>query len=138
MGLDYGERRVGVAMTDPTGAFAQPLESIQGRGSAERVLERLEELVREYQVSRIVVGLPLHMDGSRGEQAHRAQAFGERVARRLGLPVEYQDERWTSREAERALAPAGASSRRRRRRREQIDPVAAAILLRTWLARSAS
>jgi putative Holliday junction resolvase len=80
----------------------------------------------------IVVGLPLSMDGRAGEAAARARAFGERVAARTGVPVAYSDERWTSREAERVLREADVSARRRKR---GVDPIAAALILSTWLSR---
>lgn len=126
---------MGVAVSDPTGAFAQPLETLTRDRRDDTVLGRLEELVREYDVGSIVVGLPLNMDGSAGPQAQRARAFGARVARRTGLPVEFLDERWTSLEAERALGAAGSSRARRKRKRERVDPVAAALLLRTYMER---
>jgi putative Holliday junction resolvase len=135
MALDYGERRVGVAVTDPTGILAQPLETIECGPKRPSPLGRLQELVSELSVERIVVGLPLHMDGREGEQADRARAFGERVRERTGVEVEYLDERWTSREAERVLAPAGSSRARQKQRKSRVDPVAAALLLSTWLER---
>ena len=135
MALDYGERRVGVAVSDPEGVLALPLETIERDRRGEGALARLEQLVSEYQVDRIVVGLPLHLDGRAGEQAERARAFGRAVGQRTGARIEYLDERWTSLEAERLLAPAGASKRRRQQRRMNVDTAAATILLRTWLER---
>ena len=137
MALDYGERRVGVAVTDPLGLLAQPLESIERSVRADPLFRRLAVLVREYEVGEIVVGLPLHMDGASGEQAARARAFGEQVEKRTGIAVGYLDERWTSREAERVLGAAGHSPGRQRRKRARTDPVAAALILRTWLDRKA-
>jgi putative Holliday junction resolvase len=132
--LDYGEQRIGAAVTDPTGVVAQPLETIHTKRKAGRVrpLDRIAQLVGEYEVERIVVGLPLHMDGRAGEQAAAAQRFGRQVAQRTGLPVEYLDERWTTVEASRALGEAGL---RGSRRRERLDATAAALLLRTFLDR---
>ncbi len=132
LALDYGERRIGVAISDPTGAIAQPLETLAGTAGGRDALERIAELVRTYEVTCVVVGLPLHMDGRAGPEAERARAFGERVRKRAGVEVEYLDERWTSLEAERALEEAGVSERKRRGR---VDPIAAALLLRTWLER---
>ena len=131
LGIDYGERRVGVALSDPTDSFAQPLETVP----TERTLERIAELVSEYQVGRIVVGLPLQMDGRAGEQAERTRAFGDEVARQTGLPVEFQDERLSSREATRVLAEAGG---RPGRNRDRVDRVAAALVLGTFLDRNPS
>ena len=131
LGLDYGERRVGVALSDPTDSFALPLETLP----TERTLERIAELVSEYQVGRIVVGLPLQMDGRAGKQAERTRAFGDEVARQTGLPVEFQDERLSSREATRVLAEAGG---RPGRNRDRVDRVAAALVLGTFLDRNPS
>lgn len=130
LGLDYGERRIGVAVSDPTDSFAQPLETLK---SSDHTLERICELATEYEVHRIVVGLPLQMDGRAGEQAERTRKFGDAVARRTGVPVEYLDERLTSVEAKRVLAEAGG---RPARNRERVDRVAAAILLGTFLDRN--
>lgn len=129
LGLDYGERRIGVAVSDPTDRFAQPLETL---ASGDATLERIAELVRDYEVRRIVVGLPLQMDGHAGPQAGRARRFGQRVARHTGLPVEYVDERLTSVEARRVVAESGGKPGRNR---ERVDRVAAAILLGTFLDR---
>ncbi len=134
MALDFGERRIGVAITDSTRMLAQPLETITpARKDRSQGMKRVVELVAEYEVSQIVVGLPLHLDGSSGKQVERTRAFGERVARETGVPVEYLDERWTSIEAERVLSEGGVSDRKKR---GKVDPIAAAILLRTWLART--
>jgi len=129
LALDYGERRIGVALSDPTGAIAQPLETIDARRGA---LERIAELVVKHEVGQIVVGLPLHMNGRPGPEAERARAFGEKVRARANVPVDYLDERWTSLEAERVLEEGGV---RKKEQRGRVDPIAAALLLRTWLAR---
>jgi len=131
LGLDYGERRIGVAVSDPTDTFAQPLETLK---QGDRTLERIAELVGEYDVRRIVVGLPLQMDGRAGPQAERTRAFGAAVGRETGLAVEYLDERLSSVEAKRVLARAGG---RPGRNRERVDRVAAAIVLGTFLDRNA-
>jgi putative Holliday junction resolvase len=130
LGLDYGERRVGVAISDPTGAFAQPLETIATpRGDAD-ALARVAELVKTREVVQIVLGLPLHMSGRAGPEAERVRAFGARVAALTGVPVDYVDERWSSREAERVLDEVGMS---RKKQRGRVDPIAASLVLRTWL-----
>ena len=132
MGLDYGEARIGVALSDPTGMLAQPFETIERKRQGDRWLERIAALVGEYEVGCIVVGLPLSMEGRAGESAARARTFGERVAARTGVRVAYIDERWTSREAERLLREADVSTRRRK---QSVDPIAAALILSAWLAR---
>ena len=138
LGLDYGERRIGVAVSDPTGLLAQPLETIQrpgrsgGRGGEQRAVERVVALVAEYEVGRIVLGLPLQMDGREGEAVARTRAFGDVIARETGLPVDYVDERLTSREAERVLVAARGKPSRHK---DRVDRVAAALVLQTWLER---
>jgi putative Holliday junction resolvase len=132
LALDPGERRIGVATTDPTGTLAIPLLVIERRGRGAEHLERIADLVKEHDVRQIVVGLPLHMSGRAGAEAEAARRLGSAVAARTGLPVDYVDERWTTREAERTLRDLGT---RGRRLRERADAVAAALLLRTWLDR---
>ncbi len=134
MALDYGERRIGVAVTDPSGRLAQPLETVnRPREAPDRALARVCELVGEYDVGQIVVGLPLQMDGHPGAQAGTTRAFGAEVEARTGVPVEYLDERLTSAQARRVLAQAGG---RPGRNKDRVDRVAAAILLDTYLERS--
>ena len=139
LGLDYGTRRIGLAVSDAEGAIAFPIGALESRGRA-RDLEALGALARERAVCRIVVGLPLHLDGRVSEIAEAARRFAEALGEATGLPVELLDERWTSVEAERALADApGARARRRRSPREakgQVDSVAAALILRTYLERA--
>ena len=133
LGLDYGARRVGVALSDPTGTFAQPLETLACRGARDASLyARIAARVREYDVRRIVVGLPLHMNGGRGPEAQAAEAFGARVAKAAGVPVEYLDERWTTLEARRACEEVGV---RRARMKQHVDAVAASLILRAYLER---
>jgi putative Holliday junction resolvase len=135
MALDYGDVRIGVAVTDTLGMLAQPLETISSQrpGDDAASVERIAVLVGELEVARIVVGLPLGLSGRAGPQADKARAFGERVAERTGCPVEFFDERWSSVEAERILADAGVKARKRKGR---VDPIAAALILRAWLERS--
>lgn len=132
LALDYGERRVGVAISDPTGIVAQPLETIATPKGDAAALARIAELVKTHEVAQIVIGLPLHMSGRAGPEVDRVRAFGARVQAQTGVPVDYLDERWTSLEAERALDEAGVS---RKKQRGRVDPIAAALLLRTWLER---
>ncbi len=133
LALDFGERRIGVAVTDPTGILAQPLETIQrSRSGDDAHLHRIAEIVTDYEVGRIVVGLPLHLDGRAGPEAERARDFGEAVAQRTSVAVEFLDERWTTLEAERVLRETGT------KRRKGVDAVAAAIILRTYIERSTS
>jgi len=134
LGIDHGSKRIGLAISDPGGTIALPAGTLESRG-LERDLAAIREVVEAHQVKRIVVGLPLHMDGRAGRQAEAAQAFAERLAEEFGLPVDTLDERWTTREAERALR---ATGRRGTEKRARIDSVAAALLLSTYLEREGS
>ena len=135
LAMDYGERRIGVAVSDPMRIIAQPLETIvRSVKQSGAHLERIASLVDEYEVKQIVIGLPLHMEGRHGPEADAAKAFGARVSERTGVPVEYLDERWTSLEAKKVLKASGA---RRKARKGSVDRVAAAIILRVYLERIA-
>jgi putative Holliday junction resolvase len=129
MALDYGDRRIGVALSDPLGITAQPLLTLEHRSRADDI-DRLARLAREHAVLRVVVGLPLGMDGTRGERVRLTELFMERFRKVTGLPVESWDERLTTVQAERALIESDLS---RRRRRGVIDQAAAVILLQSWL-----
>lgn len=131
LGLDLGRRRIGLAISQPAGGLALPLATLERRGR-EADLRALRQIVHERAVERIVVGLPIHLNGRVGPEAEEAQAFASLLAEATGLPVDTLDERWTTVEAERALRTTG---RRRRDRRKVVDSVAATILLRTYLAR---
>lgn len=129
LGLDFGSRRIGAAMSDPLGITAQPLPAIRRQGDR-RDIEAIGVLVREFSVACVVLGLPLMLDGTEGEQAKRARAFGEKIAERLGVPVMTWDERMTTAQAERHLIDSGM---RREKRKEVRDSLSAAILLQSLL-----
>ena len=131
LGVDYGARRIGLAVSDAEGHIAFPEGTLERRGER-RDLESLCALVKEKGVVAIVVGLPLHLDGRRGPEAQAAEAFGRRLSEATGVPVEMLDERWTTQEADRALRESG---RKGRKKRQVIDAVAATLLLRTYLER---
>ena len=131
LALDPGTKRIGIAVSDVAGEFAFPLGELE-RKRPERDLAELASLCREREVVEIVVGLPLHLDGRAGPEADAAREFAAAVGRATGLPVALLDERWTSREAERALH--AVQPRRGRRRAARLDSSAAAILLRAFLA----
>ncbi len=135
LALDLGARRIGVAVSDPDGHFAFPAAAIL-RSSSRRDLEALRQLVNERKITQIVIGLPIHLDGRAGPEAAAARAFALTLSEATGLPVDLLDERWTTREAERALVQGGTrKSRAQSRKSGALDSAAAAILLRTWLAR---
>jgi putative Holliday junction resolvase len=128
-GLDVGTRTVGVAVSDGLGLTAQPVTTIR-RSSLRADLTELRRLAEHHEVDHAVVGLPLNMDGSEGPSAVEARKFGEAVARTLGIPVEFWDERLTTVAANRALLEADVS---RARRRAVVDQVAAALILQGWM-----
>jgi putative holliday junction resolvase len=129
--LDVGEARIGIAVSDELGLTAQGVGVVQRRGGRHD-LEALAERLASYQPERLVVGLPLNMNGTEGPQAEKVRAFATRVAEHLGLPLEFSDERLTTVAAERTLLEADLS---RRRRRDLIDQVAATLILQTYLDR---
>ena len=127
--LDVGDVRIGVAVTDPTGTIAQPLEVYKRVGYGPDC-RYVQELCRRFDTTVVLLGLPLNMDGTRGGQAEKAQAFGK-VLSDAGLDVRYQDERMTTVTAERVLI---AGSVRRENRKQYVDKLAAAVILEQWLA----
>ena len=132
MGLDYGSKTVGVAMSDPLGITAQAVETIwrKDENKLRKTCARIEELINEYEVERIVLGLPKHMNNDLGERAQKALAFGEMVKRRTGLEVVMWDERLTTVEAERSLIE---NNVRRENRKQYIDKIAAVFILQGYL-----
>ncbi len=129
MGIDYGDRRIGVAMTDALCIISSPYEVFENH-SQEQSLEHLNKLIKEFNVDEVAMGLPLNMDGSEGERAKIHREFGEKLASLSGVKVEYVDERLTSAEAEEILIQ---SKVRREKRKELIDKISAQIILQTYL-----
>ena len=129
LGIDVGTVRVGLAGSDETGTIATPLRTVP-RQPAARLWREVEQVVVDRLPERIIVGLPLRLDGSEGDSAVDARGVAEQLHRRTGLPVEMWDERFTTVAAERSMIAAG---QRRARRRETIDAVAATLLLQSWL-----
>ena len=148
LAVDLGRKRIGLAISDERGEIAFPAGMLASRGR-KKDLTALRAMIEEKGVGRVVIGLPLHMDGRRGPEADSAQAFADALALSTGLPVDTLDERWTSIEAERLLAageerPGGRAAGRGRKRRAEtrrdqgtVDEMAASILLRTYLDRRA-
>jgi putative holliday junction resolvase len=129
LAIDYGRKRIGLALSDELGLTAQPLGTLV-RTNRGNDLRRLREVCRRHGVGRIVVGHPLHMTGEAGPMAEEAARFAGRVQKELGIGVELVDERLTSWEAEQTMAETGAGSRRKH---GPLDDVAAAVLLRDYL-----
>jgi putative Holliday junction resolvase len=129
LGLDLGERRVGVAVSDPGGIMASPLLQFQPKGRRDLVAT-VARLVEEQGAQRVVVGMPLLADGTHGAQARRTDAVVEALQAVLAVPVAVWDERFSTAEAEAALRAADLSPKRRKERR---DKVAATLILQAYL-----
>lgn len=127
LGLDIGERRIGVAVSDPLGATAQPLETI---ARDERTGERISEIARDAGAERLVVGLPLLMNGTEGSQARLVRDFAATLAAAMDIPVDFVDERLTTRQAD-AVVRQGKV--RRSEKKAASDRVAAALILRAYM-----
>jgi putative Holliday junction resolvase len=128
LGLDPGERRIGIAISDATGTIASPVEFIDVRTRDHEY--RIKDLCIEWEIVEIVVGLPLSLDGTEGPAAARSRDFGGMVEDLTGLPLSYHDERFTTVTAERALLEGGVKRRARTSRRDQV---AAAVMLQGFL-----
>lgn len=129
LAVDYGRRRIGLAISDAAGWTARPLATIERKGRAAD-MARLQRIAREHEVRQVIVGHPLQMDGTPGEMANEAARFARRVEQALALPVELVDERLTSWEARQWQAGPGKS------RARATDEIAAAILLEEYLGRT--
>lgn len=129
LGLDYGEKRIGVALANGEGVLAVPLAVVK-RTDMVSDLDSIAAFARDYRVERVVVGLPCSLDGSIGPQAQEVLAFVEVLARQVNLPVDTWDERFSSTSADNLLLNAGTKKARRRERR---DAIAAAIILQGYL-----
>jgi len=131
LGLDYGRVRIGLALSDPRGVIAIPLE-VYRRGSLEEDLRKMKNIIEEHRIRRIVVGLPLNMNGSEGPQALETRGFVEVLQGALDCPIEMWDERLTSRIAERAMLEGDLSRAKRKKHR---DKIAACVMLQGYLDR---
>ncbi len=129
LALDVGERRIGVALSDPTQTLARSLLVLECKDDRE-VVRRVAALVREEGVARVVVGYPLSLRGGVGPQAERIERFAQVLAQALEVPVELWDERYSTVDAERILRERGLNGRQRRQR---VDATAAAVILQGYL-----
>jgi putative Holliday junction resolvase len=128
LGLDLGDARIGVAISDDRRRIAVPLGTVRTGAPAD--VKAIADLVHGHDVTLVVIGHPLHLSGEAGERAHHAERFAEALDAFLDVPVLLQDERLSSIEADRALREAGASGRERRR---TVDRSAATVILQAWL-----
>jgi len=129
LGVDLGEKRIGLALSDEDGIIASPLGTVMRTGDRAAVRE-IVRVVAEREVGEVVIGLPLRLEGTEGPAAVGARKFAERLGAEVAVPIRLWDERMTTALAERAMIEGGA---RRSERREKIDRVAAAILLQSYL-----
>ena len=129
MGVDYGDKRIGIALTDALCIISSPYEVYQNHGE-EDALKHLDKIIKENDVDEVAMGLPLNMDGSEGERALIHKEFGKKLANYSGVKVHFIDERLTSAEAEELLISSGV---RREKRKELIDKIAAQIILQTFI-----
>lgn len=135
MGLDVGSKTVGIAVSDPFGWTAQGVEIIRiNEAQGEFGLTRLAELVKEYEVTQFVVGLPKNMNNTIGPRAEASMEYGEKITNQFNIPVTYQDERLTTVQAERMLVEQANTSRAKRKK--VIDKLAAVMILQNYLDRA--
>lgn len=132
LGIDFGERRIGVAVSDPTGVIAQPLPTLHRRARKRMPLRALEELAEEYGVQVIVVGLPLAPSGHDTDWTRTVRDAAGKLEERSGLPVQLVDERFTSARAERAVRSLGLP-KSKREEKDRVDAAAAVLILQSWL-----
>ena len=130
LALDFGSKRIGLALSDPEGIIASP-QGVLKRGKLEDDLTSLADMVKKQQVAQIVIGLPVHMNGSQGKGVSAVKRFAEVLQSRVTVPIDFFDERLTSVEASRALRESGYKGKKNA---DKVDSVAAAILLRAYLA----
>ena len=132
MGLDFGSKTVGVAVCDPLGITAQTVETItrKDENKLRQTLARIEALIGQYEIERIVLGYPKNMNNTLGERAVKTEEFKSALERRTGLPVVLWDERLTTVAASRVLSESGV---RREHRKESVDQIAAAMILQGYL-----
>lgn len=132
MGLDYGDKTVGVAISDELLITAQPIETVERErtNKLRKTYQRIEALIAGYEVEKIVLGRPLNMNGTEGDRVELTEAFAEELSRRTGLEIIWMDERLTTVEANRILEETGVAHSARK---EHIDKMAAAIILQTYL-----
>ena len=129
LGIDYGDARLGFALSDPMGIIASPLE-VYSRKYEAADLKYIAELIKAKEVDTVIIGLPVNMDGTKGERAEKSVAFGDKLKSVSGVKVEYMDERLSTVSAERFLIEGNV---RREKRKEVIDKIAAQIILQNFL-----
>ena len=134
MGIDFGDARVGVAVTDPLGITAQGVGTVKN-GGVKKLMAELDAIIKEYNPEEIVIGLPKNMDGTEGFRAEAVRAFGDILATLTDIPIDYYDERMSTMEAYRFLDGAGTFGKKRK---DVIDTLSAQIILQNYIDRERS
>ena len=132
MGIDFGEARIGLAISDESGTIAMPLETIETKDKGAQIRE-VAERITSREVTRIVIGLPLEMDGSAGPVAEMVEKFSTKLETTVGIDVIRWDERLTSVAAERAVREMGGRRGKKKKKKGHLDPIAACLLLQAYL-----
>lgn len=134
LGIDYGERRIGIAVSDPTGTIATPVKTLPNKADS---LNVIKQIAADYSVSEIVLGLPLTMKGTDSEKTREVREFKEKLEKICSLPVIFEDERLSSRQASSSLLIMN-TTRKQRREKSRVDQMAAALILQSYLDRTKS
>lgn len=132
LGIDFGERRIGLALSDPTRTIASPLPTVKRRAGKRPPIAALMKIIETNHVSDIVMGLPLTLEGEESDWTRLIRTVAEALSERTGLPVHYADERLTSVRAERAIRSLGLP-KNKREEKERVDAAAAVLILQSWL-----
>ena len=132
LGVDFGERRIGLALSDATGTLASPLPTLKRRAGKRPPLAAIVEITEENGVEALVLGLPLTLEGEDSEWTRKIRDVGQALSDRTGLPVYFVDERLTSVRAERAVRSIGLP-KKKREEKERVDAAAAVLILQSWL-----
>jgi putative Holliday junction resolvase len=132
LGVDFGEKRIGLAVSDPTGKIATPLETVHRRAGKRPPLAEIERIAEPLDIEHVVVGLPLDLRGEENDWCREVREVGRKIGERLGVSVSFVDERLSSVRAERAVRESGLK-KAERERKERVDAAAAQLILQAWL-----
>lgn len=132
LGVDFGQKRIGMAVSDPTNTLATPLDTLVRRAGKRPPIKQMADIASELDVGHLIVGLPIALDGSENEWCAEVRDMASKLAQRMGVPVAFIDERMTSVRAERAVRSAGLS-KTNREQKGRIDAAAAQLILQAWL-----
>lgn len=134
LGIDFGEKRIGLALSDPTGTLASPLPTLKRRAGKRPPLSAILQIIEDHGVGAIVMGLPLALSGEETPWTKEVRSVGARLSERSGIPIHFFDERFTSVQAERAVRSIGLP-KKKREQKGRIDAGAAVLILQGWLDR---